>query len=143
MEPAENRLLRFPEDQSGDSHEAAEVREEARLLVLIAEADPQALELFYRRRGGLTVREEGNPAPAWPKDSNRTALDIVGLRRQIAVLSNHITLLSQSVTQQQELLLETNRLKFFQLTPFAEGGPNTNMPVSPGLQRALFLAMAR
>ena len=53
MESAENRLLRFPGDPSDDSHEALEVREDARLLGLIADADPQALELFYRRRGGL------------------------------------------------------------------------------------------
>ena len=53
MESAENRLLRFPEYSSDDSHEALEVREDARLLGLIADADPQALEQFYRRRGGL------------------------------------------------------------------------------------------
>lgn len=53
MESAENRLLRFPENHSDDSHDALEVREDARLLGLIADADPQALERFYQRRGGL------------------------------------------------------------------------------------------
>ncbi len=53
MESAENRILRYPEISSEDSHETREAREDARLLGLIADADPQALESFYRRRGGL------------------------------------------------------------------------------------------
>lgn len=53
MESVKNRLLRFPENHSDDAHEVLEVREDARLLGLIADADPQALERLYRRRGGL------------------------------------------------------------------------------------------
>jgi len=53
VESAKNRLLRFPDDRSDDSHEALEVREDARLLAMIADGDPQALELFYHRRGSL------------------------------------------------------------------------------------------
>jgi RNA polymerase sigma-70 factor (ECF subfamily) len=53
VESAENRLLRFAENHSGDTQEALEAREDARLLGLIADADPQALEQLYRRRGSL------------------------------------------------------------------------------------------
>ena len=51
MNPAENRLIRFPEVRKrDDSHSAAEVREDARLLAAISEGDEQALELLYHRR---------------------------------------------------------------------------------------------
>jgi len=66
------------------------------------------------------------------------------LRLQNAQLVKQVSYLSQVLTQQQALLAESSRLKFFQLTPPAETGVvTTNAVPSPELQRALFLAMAR
>ena len=94
------------------------------------------------RRVAIT-HEEKNPASVVRKESDQTGLEIAGLRRQVAELSNHISQLSESVMQQQALLLETNRLKFFQLASASDSATESNAPLSPGLQRALFLAMAR
>lgn len=54
METAENQVVRFP--GSGlpeESHDAVEVREDARLLMGIAQGDQHALAALYRRRGSL------------------------------------------------------------------------------------------
>jgi hypothetical protein len=67
---------------------------------------------------------------------------------QIAQLTNQVSHLSQTLTQQQALLSEASRLKFFQLSsvpgaePGAAPGPGS-LPISSSLQRALALAMAR
>ena len=69
--------------------------------------------------------------------------EVAALRQQIAGLENQVIYLSQSVTQKQAQLGEPSRIKFFQLAPFSianNGG--TNAPLSPALQRAVFLAMA-
>lgn len=66
------------------------------------------------------------------------------LHLQNAELARQVTHLSQVLTQQQALLAESSRLKFFQLEPPVGGGTGvTNAIPSPELQRALFLAMAR
>jgi hypothetical protein len=66
------------------------------------------------------------------------------LRWQIVELKNHASELSQVLTQQQALLAEPSRAKFFQLVPTSEGSAGTNMAAPPPeLQRALFVAMAR
>jgi uncharacterized coiled-coil protein SlyX len=66
------------------------------------------------------------------------------LRRQIAGLENRVTHLSETVTQQQTLLSESSRLKFFRLVPSSEGGTGAPAAIpSAEQQRALFLAMAR
>ena len=66
------------------------------------------------------------------------------LRLQNAELARQVTHLSQIMTQQQALLAESSRLKFFQLSSPAEAGVvATNAVPSPELQRALFLAIAR
>ena len=70
--------------------------------------------------------------------------EIGALRWQIAELTNRMAHLSQALTQQQALLSESSRLKFFQLSPPSAGSNGaTTAPVSPGLQRALLLAMTR
>jgi len=90
-----------------------------------------------------------NMAPPGNAESN-AALQLLqsrlqentALRWQIAELTNQMTHLSQAFTQQQGLLSESSRLKFFQLGS-PSGSNGTTAPVSPALQRALVLAMAR
>lgn len=67
------------------------------------------------------------------------------LRWQVVELKNQITHLSESLKQQQALLTESNRIKFFQLTSASAGRgvASTMQQLSPTLQRAIFLAMAR
>ncbi len=65
------------------------------------------------------------------------------LRWQVVELSNQMAHLSQSVTQQQALLAESNRIKFFQMTSEADGGATAAKPLSPALQQAMFMAMAK
>lgn len=66
------------------------------------------------------------------------------LRLQNAELARQVAHLSQVQTQQQALLAESSRLKFFQLRSPSDGGTGVTHAIpSPELQRALFLAMAR
>jgi len=66
------------------------------------------------------------------------------LRWQIATLQNQLQQLSHVVARQQAILLEPDRFKFFPLATNAVGvGGTTTPPLSPGLERALFYAMAR
>ena len=68
---------------------------------------------------------------------------MAALRWQIAELTNRMTHLWQALTQQQALLAESSRLKFFRLSPPSAGNTGATIPpVSPELQRALLLAMA-
>lgn len=54
VEPAENQIVQFPRCKpSGEGHDIAEAREDARLLTAIAGGDPHALAALYRRRGRL------------------------------------------------------------------------------------------
>jgi len=62
---------------------------------------------------------------------------------QLLQLTNRIAALSQTLTQQQALLSEASRLKFFQLASPAGPVAASAIPVSTNLQRALVLAMAR
>jgi len=62
---------------------------------------------------------------------------------QLLQLTNRIAALSQTLTQQQALLSEASRLKFFQLASPAGPTAASTAPVSTNLQRALVLAMAR
>ena len=70
--------------------------------------------------------------------------EIGTLRWQMSELTNQLTQLSQALAQQEALLAEPGRFKFFQLIQPA-GGRNsaTTTPVSPELQRALLVAMGR
>jgi hypothetical protein len=70
--------------------------------------------------------------------------EIGALQWQLAELTNRMSRLSQAVSEQQSLLAEPSRLKFFQLTPgSADSSDATVAPVSTNLQRALVAAMAR
>jgi len=54
VKPAERDVLRFPGSHgNGESHDAAEAHDDARLLVAIARGEPQALAALYDQRGGL------------------------------------------------------------------------------------------
>ena len=98
------------------------------------------------------------PAPRTPEEPGRATIaaapthrllqadarEITDLRTQIAGLESNLARLSQSVAQQQALLGESNRLKFVQFRPAAGGDvPAPAVNLSPDLQRALALAMAR
>jgi hypothetical protein len=70
--------------------------------------------------------------------------EISALRGQIAQLQRQVGQLSQVLTQQQALLADSGRLKFFQLIPSSGNGVGaTTIPPSPDLQRALLLALSR
>jgi hypothetical protein len=72
------------------------------------------------------------------------ALELIRLRHQVTDLQARVSGLSHSVAQQQALLGETNRLKFFQMTSASgDAGTASFNSLSPALQRAIFLAMAR
>ena len=112
-----------------------------------SEVNPQRATTLADSHGDKT----GNVTPQ-SNGENKTTLqflqarmqEIGALRWQIAGLTNRVIRLSQTLTQQQALLAEPNRLKFFQLLPPAAGSIGTTIaPVSPDLQRALLLAMAR
>ena len=70
--------------------------------------------------------------------------EIMELRGKIAQLETATTQLSRSIAQQKALLGESNRIKFYHLAPVstASAGAST-APLSPGLQRAVFMALAR
>src|SRR5258706_3999283 len=64
--------------------------------------------------------------------------------RQVLALKNQVSHLSEFLAQQQALLAEPNRLKFFQLTPDSEASEDpAPVQLSPALQHAISLATAR
>jgi len=70
--------------------------------------------------------------------------ELVRLRRETTDLQDRIAQLSRTVAQQQAMLGESNRLKFFQLPQSSSNtGTAPATTLSPALQRAMFLAMAR
>ena len=77
-------------------------------------------------------------------DSPSQAREIDALRWQTAELERQVAELSRSPAQEQALLANSSRFKFFQLVPTSSGGAGAT-PAMPSteLQRALFLALAR
>jgi hypothetical protein len=70
--------------------------------------------------------------------------EIMALRGKIGQLETARTQLSQLVARQNALLSETNRIKFYHLTMASSTGGNGNpAPLSPGLQHAVQMALAR
>ena len=70
--------------------------------------------------------------------------EIMELRGKIAQLETAGTQLSLSLAQQHALLGESNRIKFYHLSPASAATANASTaPLSPGLQRAVFMALAR
>lgn len=67
-------------------------------------------------------------------DTEKLRADLENLQRQVGAMS-------QMITQQQAMLGEPNRFKFLTLASTANAAPINGL--SPQLQRALFLAMAR
>jgi RNA polymerase sigma-70 factor, ECF subfamily len=53
VKPAENHMLRFPGNDRPEDSQDTEALEDARLLVMIADGDQEALAALYRRRGAL------------------------------------------------------------------------------------------
>ena len=113
---------------------------------LASESAPQRPPTWTHNQGELTA-----PAPT-PKAATYdyaqllqiSTQEIGVLRWQLAELTNRLSQLSQAVAKKEALLAEPGRFKFFQLVPSAGGRASaTSMPVSPGLQQALVVAMAR
>jgi hypothetical protein len=89
-------------------------------------------------------RENRNSADATPELLQQRVQEVARLRRQLVELADRVTSLSESLTQEQALLGETNRFRFIQLTPISNDGEAVAVaPLSPAMQRAIFLAMAR
>ncbi|HUS35402.1 MAG TPA: hypothetical protein VM680_08640 [Verrucomicrobiae bacterium] len=80
------------------------------------------------RKNEVAVKE------AREREAERLRADVENLQRQMGAMS-------QMITQQQAMLGEPNRFKFLTLAPTANAAPIDGL--SPQLQRALFLAMAR
>jgi len=91
------------------------------------------------------------PKPPVPAASNANVQllrirteEINDLRLKIAQLENETGQLSQLVVQQRTLLAESNRIKFYQLTPAAAAGNEAAAAqFSPALQRAVFMSIGR
>jgi hypothetical protein len=108
-------------------------------------------ELKNRRQEVAVVIPAGPPAttvatrpPAVTNDGFeplQTKLkEISELQGRVSQLETEKLQLSRSLARQGALLGETNRIKFYQLTPTPDG--NTHVaPLSPGLQTAVLLAM--
>lgn len=70
--------------------------------------------------------------------------ELASLRWQVTSLRSQLEELSEVVAQQKAILAEPGRFKFFPLTSsVAANGSQTPTPLSPGVQRAIFYAMAR
>jgi hypothetical protein len=70
--------------------------------------------------------------------------ELASLRWQIASMREQLEQLAEVVAQQREVLAEPGRFKFFPLTSAASDAAATPAAsMSPGLQRAMFYAMAR
>lgn len=65
------------------------------------------------------------------------------LRKQLADLKSQLAQMSLSLAQEQAMLGESNRLKFFQMAAGSNDGSANVAQLSPALQKAIFLAMAR
>jgi hypothetical protein len=77
------------------------------------------------------------------REREMAAFESERLRKQVVELQAQMALISQSLTQQQELLNDPARLKFMALAPVSNGAPISATGISPQLQRALVLGMAR
>lgn len=73
-----------------------------------------------------------------------TSPELASLRWQIASMQAQLEQLADVVAQQKAVLAEPGRFKFFPLASASgEAGVTPTAPLSPGLQRAMFYAMAR
>ena len=116
------------------------------LLHVVAEQAPQPNSIPFNPSPDRTVPDispVASEVDSTAKAAQPETIQINALVWQLADLTNRMTQLSQMVTQQQAFLSDSNRLKFFQLTPPSGDFGATEPQVSPNLQRALFLAMAR
>ena len=97
-------------------------------------ANVRAVEEARRTNELAANRISKEQAEARDRESERLRNDVANLQRRVGEMS-------QVLTQQQAMLGEPNRIKFLTLTPAANAASAQNL--SPELQRALFLAMAR
>lgn len=72
------------------------------------------------------------------------AQELAELRRKIAQMEKERMQLSRSLARQSAALSESNRIKFCQLLPASSvNADGATAPLSPGLQRAMLMAIAR
>jgi hypothetical protein len=75
--------------------------------------------------------------------ADASATELASLHGQVRLLQGQLAQISQAVTQQQALLNDPARLKFIGLAPVRDGAVNATNGLSPQLQHAIGLAMAR
>jgi hypothetical protein len=100
--------------------------------VAAVEASNARDEKSIEGKNEITTQQQ--QAKANERESEKLRSDLENLQRQIGQMS-------QALTQQQAMLNEPNRFKMLTLAPTANAAPLNGL--SPQLQRALFLAMAR
>ncbi|HWF19101.1 MAG TPA: hypothetical protein VG754_07530 [Verrucomicrobiae bacterium] len=89
------------------------------------------------------IHPPSRTAPTNLARSDAALVQVQSLRKEIADLKTQVAQMSLSLAQQQAMLGESNRLKFLKLTPASADDSTTISQLSPALQRAIFIAMAR
>src|SRR5579862_835647 len=84
-----------------------------------------------------------SPSNAAMKLLQARAQELAELRRKIAQMETERTQLSRWLARQSAALSESNRIKFCQLVPASVNTDGSAPPLSPGLQRAMLMAIAR
>ena len=118
-------------------------RHSASPVVSETSSTPLPLQAETRReKAGIAASEASAERDDALRALQARLQEITALRWQLADLTNQMIQLSHLLAQQQLLLSESSRLRFFQFDPSA-GGRAGEFPISTNLQRALFLAVAR
>jgi anti-sigma-K factor RskA len=87
-------------------------------------------------------------APSAPTNDNRELVsarteEIRDLRLKLSKMEKQTAQLAQLLVQQRAQLGESNRIKFYHLSSAPANGDATATPLSPALQRAVFLSIGR
>jgi hypothetical protein len=76
-------------------------------------------------------------------DGQSNTPELLRLRGQVAMLRTQLEELAGIITQQSAIMAEPGRFQFFSLQDDANSGAGNAPPLSAGLQRAIFYAMAQ
>ncbi len=112
---------------------------------LIAESQPaQAVTGSTQSPAGVVTAPSGILTNSIHNDLLASgAGELTNSRQRIRELEKRVNSLSRTLTRQEALLAESSRFKFYVLSPASGGGSALETPLSPALQRAVFLAMSR